>query len=155
MPDANNDDAYDYAGSGALFSAGQTLSVSASGGVVPAFGPTSVVAPPTPVLTQPAAISGMYTIATSADLPVVWTGGQPGDLFLLEGTDSSGQSYFTCTWDAAAGMATVPQPVLAGLADQPGAFLYYAQIATTNVTVDGYAISVSALPFSGGTASFQ
>ena len=146
-------DTYSYTAS-TLFSAGQTLVVSASGATVPSFGPDSVVAPGLPVLTAPAASAGAYTIATTADLTVTWTGGESGDLFFIEGVDTS-NAYFVCEWDASLGSGTVPQAVLAGLAGQSNAFLAYAQFATTTFTVGGYSISESALPYSGGTATFQ
>jgi hypothetical protein len=154
MPGASNQ--YTYTASSSMFSAGQTLTVSASGATVPAFGPESVAAPALAVLTSPAASGGAYTITTSADLAVAWTGGQAGAQLILEGTTTgTPQSYFTCTWDGALGQGTVPHAVLAGLAGQANGYLIYGQFTTTSFTSGGYSISESALPFTGGTATFQ
>ena len=100
------------------FAEGQTLTVSASGATVPAFGPQSIVAPGLALLTTPAISpdAGATSISTSADLPIAWTGGQAGDTMLLEiaGLDSSAStySYMSCSWDAAAGQGTIPAAVL-------------------------------------------
>jgi len=131
------------------------LTVSASGATVPAFGPESVIAPASVVLTAPAGSGGTYTIPTASDLSVTWTGGQPNAQILFEGVDSTGASYFSCTWDASLGSATVPHAVLTGLAGQTGGFLAYGQYTTTTFTAGAYSISVYALPYGGGTASFQ
>ena len=127
MPDSTN--AYNYTAASAMFSAGQTLTVSASGGTVPAFGPESVVAPPAPVLTAPASNGGSYTIPTSSDLTVTWTGGQAGAQVLVEGTNTgTPQDYFSCIWDGAAGQGTVPRAVLAGLAGTSNGYIIWGQI---------------------------
>jgi hypothetical protein len=158
MAAPNNFEEYVYMASGSLFSAGQTLTLVASGATVPAFGPVSVIAPPNVTLTAPAATSTGYTIATSTDLGVAWNGGRAGDQVIFEGAANpmgQTQSYFVCTWDASVGMASVPQAILAGLAGQSNGILYYGQIATTNLGVGGYMVSVNALPFGGGSANFR
>lgn len=153
-PDSSN--AYNYTAMGSMFSAGQTLTVSASGATVPAFGPESVVAPPSIVITAPTANGGTYTIPTSADLSVVWTGGQAGSQVLFEGSNTSNpQSYFTCTWDGAAGRGTVPQAVLAGLAGQTMGYLFWGQLTTRTFAAGSYSVSEVALPFGATNASFQ
>jgi hypothetical protein len=153
-PDSTN--AYNYTATGSMFSAGQTLSVSASGGTVPAFGPESVVAPSSIVITAPAASGGTYTIPTSADLSVVWTGGQAGSQVLFEGTSTSNPpSYFTCTWDGATGRGTVPQAVLAGLAGQTMGYLFWGQFTTHTFAAGSYSVSEVALPFGATNASFE
>jgi len=153
MPGTGN--SYSYT-SAATFSPGQTLTVTASGATVPAFGPESVTAPAVAVLTVPAATSGTYMISTAADLSLVWTGGQAGAQLIVEGTSSgTPQSYFTCTWDASLGQATIPHAILAGLAGQTNGYFIYGQFTTTNFTAGGYSISESALPFAGGMANYQ
>jgi hypothetical protein len=153
-PDANN--AYSYTSGAPLFAAGQTLTVSATGAIVPAFGPQSVVAPALPGLVAPAATSGSYTISTAAELGVQWTGGAAGATLVLEGTSGGGnQSYFICEWDASLGKASVPQAVISGLAGHAGAYIVYGQYKTTTFTAGAYSISEVALPYSGGTATFQ
>jgi hypothetical protein len=152
-PDADN--MYSYEAQGALFTAGQTLSVSASGATVPAFGPVSLVAPGLPILVSPANVGGTYTIPTSVDLAVAWSGGEAGAVMMLEGTLQGSLNYFECEWDASAGAGVVPQAVLAGLAGQSSAVLIYGQSTATSFTAGGYSVTEAALPFSGGTASFE
>jgi len=153
MPDSSNN--YEYEATGSLFSAGQTLTVSASGATVPAFGPISVVAPALPVLSAPAAASGTYTIPTTADLDVAWTGSSAGGEIIFEGAASDSTSYFTCVWSASLGEATVPQAMLTSLKGQTAGYLVFGQYAATNFSAGAYSISASALPYSGGTASFE
>jgi len=153
MPDSSNN--YEYEATGSLFSAGQTLTVSASGATVPAFGPISVVAPALPVLSAPVAASGTYSIPTTADLDVAWTGASDGGEIIFEGAANDSTSYFTCVWSASLGKATVPQAMLTSLAGQTTGYLVFGQYAATNFSAGAYSISASALPYSGGTASFE
>ncbi|HEY8040292.1 MAG TPA: hypothetical protein VIF15_10890, partial [Polyangiaceae bacterium] len=150
-PDATNH--YTHQVTGTVFTAGQTLTVSASGATVPAFGPHSVVAPGLVSITAP---PSPFKIPTSVDLPVAWSGGESGAVVILEGvaTASSG-SYFLCLWDASLGQAVVPQIVLSGLAGQATGYLVYGQYSTTTFVSGGYSIAESALPFTAASASFQ
>jgi len=154
-PDSSN--SYQYQASGTLFTAGQMLTVSASGATVPAFGPESIVAPPLLQLQAPSATGGTYVVHTASDLAVAWSGGQSGAQIVLEGIvqAGSGYSYFACTWDATAPeSAIVPQAMLKGLAGQSG-YLFYAQQTMTTFTAGAFPIDLFALPYSGGTANFQ
>jgi hypothetical protein len=152
-PDTTN--SYTYQSSGTLYSAGQTLTVSATGGTVPAFGPESVVAPGLPTLVAPPASTGGYTISTAADLGVQWLGGVAGATIIFEGTASNSATYFTCEWPASDGKGDVPQAVLKPLAGQTGGFLIYGQYTATTFTAGQYTVSEAALPFSGAAATFQ
>jgi hypothetical protein len=153
MPDSTN--TYTYQADGALFSAGQTLTVRGSGATVPAFGPVSIVAPGLPLLTAPSATGTTYTISTKSDMKVAWTGGAPGAQMIFEGATSTSSSYFTCVWSASLGEAVVPQAMLAPLAGQTSGYLIYGQYTATNFAAGPYSISASALPYSGATATFQ
>jgi hypothetical protein len=157
-PEAGNPGQYTYSTAGASFSEGQVLTVSSTGGIVPAFafGPLMVSAPYVATLTSPAATGGVYTITTSADLAVAWTGGVAPAQMIVEGTgtDAGANSYFLCQWDATLGSGTVPAQVLTQLAGQTG-FLVYGQLTTTNLQDDGYAISLAALQYNGGTADYH
>ncbi len=62
---------------------------------------------------------------------------------------------FLCMWDAAAGQAYVPQPMLAPLAGQSGGYLYWGQATTTTFTAGPYTIGEHALPCGLAQASFQ
>jgi hypothetical protein len=150
----SGDEEYSYSSTTNTLVPGQTFTVSASGGTVPAFGPQSVTAPALVTLTSPAAVSGNYTIATAMELGVAWTGWQAGAQMILEGASNSG-SYFLCTWDASLGEGTVPQAVLAGLAGQSSGYLAYGQYTSTAFTSGSYSISLLALPFTGATATFE
>jgi hypothetical protein len=143
---------YRYEINDSLYAAGQTLTISASGATVPAFGPLSVVAPGPVALTEPAA---PYTLDTSGDLAVAWTGGQTGATFILEGlSERTGENYFYCSWDAELGSGSVPQAVMAPLAGQNG-YVVYGQSTTTTLTAGAFSIDEVALPYSGESATFQ
>lgn len=148
---------YSYIQATDLFTAGQVLRIESTGSTVPLFGPVSVVAPGTSTLTVPAAVSGAYTIATSKDLTVAWTGGQAPAQMIVEGAGNGGgaDSYFLCQWDATAGSGTVPAAVLAAFAGQTAGFFVYGQLTTTSADAGGFALTVSALQYSGGTATFE
>jgi hypothetical protein len=121
------------------YTEGQTLTISASGSVVPAFGPVSIVAPPPIALSSPAAADGgSVTISTASDLTVIWVGGVSGDSVLVEGGASG--AGFQCTFDAATGAGTVPQAVLAALAGTGAGGLDFAQITSTSVTAGTFSI---------------
>ena len=153
MPDSTN--TYTYQANGTLFSAGQTLTVRGSGATVPAFGPVSVVAPGLPLLIVPAATGTTYTISTKSDMKVAWSGGAPGAQMIFEAASSNSTSYFTCLWSASLGEAVVPQAMLAPLAGQTSGYLIYGQYTATNFSAGVYSISASALPYTGGMATFQ
>jgi hypothetical protein len=125
-PDAGDVYAYrdPYAMTGGVdtfFMPGDTLTVSASGGVVPAFTAAPVVAPQPGTLVTPQPESGgpgfldFYAVSTSKDLAVQWSGGESGARFILQGTNMglTTAAYFECTWDASLGQGVVPQSVLA------------------------------------------
>jgi hypothetical protein len=152
-PDSSNN--YEYEDTGTIFAAGLALTVSASGGTVPAFGPVSVVAPPFLPLLSPVGDAGTYTISTSADLDVAWSGSTSGSQVIFEGAINDGSRYFTCLWDASAGKAVVPQSMLAPLANEGSAYILYGEYTQTSVQAGAYSVTVAALPYSGGTADFQ
>jgi hypothetical protein len=153
-PDPSNN--YEYEDSGTLFTAGQTLTVSATGGTVPAFGPVSIVAPALPTLLTPAAASGgTYTIGTKADLDVAWSSNTPGSQVIFEAASNDSTRYFTCLWDASVGKAVVPQSMLTPLVGEGTGYVVYGQYTSTTLQVGAYSVSVSALPYAGGTATFQ
>jgi hypothetical protein len=150
---ASGDYQYDYTGT--LFTAGQSLSVTASGATVPAFGLESVVAPPPVTMVSPADGPSGYSISLSANLPVVWSGGQPGAVLILEGVSGTGSNYFYCEWDASTGKQVVPQPVLTRLGATTSAYLVYGQYTTTNFVTGPYTIAESALVYGGDRATLQ
>jgi hypothetical protein len=148
---AYNDDSTPF------FTAGQTLTVSASGATVPAFGPQSIVAPALPVLVAPTPVSGFYRIPTSADLVVEWTGGQAGGTFTFSAVGADGAQYLSCQWPASLGHATVPQAILAPFAgtSNDGASIQYQQQVATTFTAGQYSISVTAQQYGTGQLMFE
>jgi hypothetical protein len=156
-PDPSNFNNYYYTGtSGALFQAGQTLAMSAAGGVVPAFG-ASVVAPGVTSLIAPPATNMIYSIPTSGDLAVEWAPvSSPAGVQMLfsGGVSTATGTYFECFWDASLGKAIVPQAMLAKLAGQMGGYVIYGLNTSNYVNSGGFAVAVSALQYSGATANF-
>ncbi len=148
---------YYYMASGTLFTPGQTLSVSATGGMVPAFGPEEVTVPPTVTLTAPAITAGTSTVSTSSDLTVTWTGGQSGATMTFEGGAANGVApfFFTCDWDASIGQGTVPKAVLAPFSGFPDGYFAFGQRATTTFTAGAYPISESAGMYATAGATYQ
>jgi hypothetical protein len=148
---------YQYTSSSPGFTAGQTLTVTASGATVPPFGPESVVAPMLTQLTSPAIPTDGGTtsvIPTGADLPITWSGGQAGATMLLEAAGGNGQDYTYCTWNASDGKGIVPAATLKPLSGQSG-FLVYGQYNSTSFFAGPFSISLTALPYTGGAVSFQ
>lgn len=148
--------AYQYTSSSPGFTAGQTLTVTASGAAVPAFGPVSVVAPQVTQLTTPALApdGGTTVVPTGADLVVTWSGGQPGAMMLFEAVGSNGTDYTYCSWNGSDGQGTVPAATLAPFSGQSG-YLIYGQQNTTSFSAGPYAITLQAIPYTGGPVSFQ
>jgi hypothetical protein len=142
---------YQYNSSSALYTPGEQLTVSASGGVVPAFGPVSVLAPASTTMVSPAS---PYTVSSKSNLGVQWTGGAAGNVFVLEGITQNNQTYFLCEWDAGMGKNFVPQATIAGIGAGSG-YLVYGQYASKTFTAGAYTIYDSALSYGGGTATFQ
>jgi hypothetical protein len=153
-----NPDFYAYNDDSTLFfSAGQTLTVSASGATVPAFGPESIVAAALPVLVAPTPVSGFYRIPTSADLVVEWTGGQAGGTFTFSALGADGTRYLSCEWPALLGQGTIPRAILAPFAgtSNDGASIQYQQQVATTFTAGEYTISVTAQQYGTGQLVFE
>jgi hypothetical protein len=147
------DDYYTYFATTALFSIGDSLSIIGSGGVVPAFGPVSVVVPPQVAVLSPViGDGGTLTISTAADLKWTWSGGTPGGSFFVNGNGVT--QYFKCRWDVSLGQATVPQAMLAGLAGEVGD-IDYGQETTTTFTAGEFAIEERVLPFWSYNVQYQ
>ena len=140
---------YDYTG-GPAVAAGQTLTVSTTGGAVPAFGPVAMVMPSSPTLVGPAS---PIVVSTSTDLAVTWSGGQPGATFVFQGLTATG--YFECRWDAMAGDGAVPQAILKGLGAATNATIVSGQAVRQTVDAGAYAIDVEAIATTSSSATFQ
>lgn len=147
------------------FAPGQTLSVVASGGAVPAFGPASIVAPALPTLLAPVlsapngAESLSYVLPTTTDLAVSWSGSTPGArilFWLSPGGALAANDMYTCEWPASDGQGTVPQSILAALATESpdGGYVTFGQYATTTFTVGEYSITETALQDISGPVNY-
>ena len=149
------DDSYTYEPNSSALPVGQTVTVSATGATVPAFGPLSVVVPALATMTSPVAGSTGYDFPTNADLAVTWSGGQTGATVFFEvvSQPATTNSIF-CGWDGSLGAGTVPQSILAAFAGQ-GAALYFGQINGTTFTAGAYPIWESASSYELLNASFQ
>jgi hypothetical protein len=148
--------AYQYFSSSPGFTAGQTLTVSASGATVPPFGPVSVVAPQLTQLVQPPVTTdgGTTIIPTTADLPVAWTGGQAGTTMIFEAVSNNSADYTVCSWNGSDGKDIVPVAVLKPLSGQSG-YLFYGQYNMTSFSAGPFAVTLGALPYTGSAVSFQ
>jgi hypothetical protein len=135
----------DYAYSppdGGVLSPGQTFTVSASGDVVPAWGPVSVVAPPMATLLSPV---DSTTVASTQDLPVTWSGGQPGARFGISLSPIIGFGAFVrCDWDATLGHGVIPAVALSTALPNTGVLVTQWQVTSTTVDAGGYAVTVQA-----------
>jgi hypothetical protein len=124
---------------------GATLSLSAAGDTVPAFGPLSVVVPSAISLTAPVIPVGIeFELDTKADVQVGWTNGQNGASMIFEGTTPGG--YFKCEWDATAGSGSVPASLLTSFAGTSGS-VDYGQITTTTSAASGYTVELRAVVY--------
>jgi len=134
-----------------FFIPGDTLTVSASGGVVPAFTAAPVTVPQSGTLVTPELESDnknvFYAVSTSEDLVVQWSGGEPGAQFLLQGA-GNGNASFLCTWDATLGQGVVPQSVFAPFkgVGLNGTLVWYQQRLST-FTAGEFAMEESVLQY--------
>jgi hypothetical protein len=147
---------------GTWFSAGDSLSVSATGAMVPAFGPDSITAPPLIALTAPQLAdgdAGISTIPTSTDLTLAWSGGQSGATMTLFAGAEVSFSFIDCSWDASLDTGTVPQSLLAQLAslsqNAGQGFVQYGQQSNVTFVAGPYTITQSAMLYTGATVNFQ
>lgn len=143
---------YNWMQTSPVFAGGASLSVTASGGVVPAFGPIPIAPPPPITLVTPA--PGTATISTQQDLTVSWTGGVPGAQVVVEGAGNSSGSYFLCSWDATLGKVVVPQSIVA-TNTTPMGFFAYGQTNSVFFMAGSYLIGEFALPYGTMNVAFQ
>jgi len=147
---------YSYFSSSPGYTAGQTLSVSASGATVPAFGPELIVAPALTQLTSPAlALDGGTTvIPTGADLPLTWSGGQPDATMLFEVLAMEGRTWTYCTWNGSDDHGTVPAAALKPFSGM-SAYVTYGQFSEASFYAGPFSIAITVLPFTAVSANFQ
>lgn len=143
-----SDGTYEAMTSGPLFLPGAKLGVAASGADFPGFPEQTVRAPMGIALVSPRL---PYTISTSADLAVAWTGGELGAQVIL--AFEAGAGLINCWFDAAAGQGTVPAVALDGLSGN-GSILF-GQHFSTEFAAGGHRVQLTALNDTTAPATFQ
>jgi len=100
-------------GVGRIFSAGDSITVSAAGGEIPAFS-SPVIAPSDIVVTGPSLGTSEMPIAGAQDLTFTWTGGTVGIvvLELLWNPTSTSSHAVACRFAATAGTGEIPKAQL-------------------------------------------
>jgi hypothetical protein len=118
-----------------LFDGGEHLTVSSTGGDIPAFSATVVPAGHVSI-TSPD--PNAYLLVPKADgLTVTWTGSGSGDLEIILASGVETTTSLRCLFPIAAGTGTIPASALAGLpAGTQGIFLMAAIGRTEHVVGD-------------------
>jgi hypothetical protein len=133
-----------------LFSAGESVTISATGAVVPAF-TANLVAPSLIDLQSPAVTNDTgLTLDRSADLTVVWSGGGFGTV-AVDFVDSAHTSV-GCTFPSSDGTGTIPKAALAALVPEGVGALQIDVQSTQTLMIDGWTILVyvqSSVPVNG------
>lgn len=131
-----------------LFDGGDTLTIKAAGGTVPAF-KADVITSVGVDITLPVepANKGPLPVDRTSDLLVTWNNGGPGDVFMFF-NDGLGTRVF-CTFSSAAGKGTVPKAALGALS--PNAKGSFGVGAATLKTVTAGAWSIPILVTSAST----
>lgn len=113
-----------------LWSGGETLTVSSTGGDVPAFN-GAVGAPMRVTVTSPATDVADWKLARGEDLTLTWTGGSGGEVVVLFGTMATEDpNEVECHFQASAGQGVVPTAALEMLPAGDG----YFSVASRHVT---------------------
>jgi hypothetical protein len=151
---------------GRIFEPGAVLVASASGAVVPAFSGEQVVGPSDVVLTRPAigpvdsgadsAPASGYTIDTSVDLQLTWTGGEAGTTAIVEFFSESAtvQTVMECTFDATVHQATIPKEVIATFAGVANVEYVAGAFRFTSFQAGTFATTLEAFTAYEGPAAF-
>ena len=140
-------------GTGFVYSGGETLNVAAAGDEVPAFD-ESVSAPFPIVLTEPSLVTVPIAIDRTMDFTLNWTTDEPapGDAvvtltgFEVPPEGGSRSVTLSCTFDGGTANGTIPSSALMNLpgGGATGSFSV-ATRSTTDVTTDGWTVTVNAL----------
>ncbi len=135
---------------GVLLSSGQTVSMSATGAAIPAFGPEAVKVPPLVTVASPSfANAGTTTISRASDLTVEWTGGAAGQqmTMLISLFASGGDTPYDlqCSWNASLGHGTAPAALLQMTPAGIGGTIQLGQQSTTTFTAGAHTLTESAM----------
>jgi hypothetical protein len=149
MP-AGTSSGYNASGTGMAFTAGQTVSFNATGGLVPAFA-GSVTAPEAPVATLPS------TIARGSDLVLTWNAtvmAESVQVAVVPAAPSGPQTLISCRTSAGSGSLTVSSTLLGDLATGSG-IVSLSAFNETVVTAGEHSISVTAAQGTGSTVTIM
>jgi hypothetical protein len=128
-----------------IFSGGETLTVTAVGGEVPAFA-TQVIAPSPPTLTSPSGNSSI-PVSRSQDLKFTWTGGGSGQLrFQMQVMPQSmtdSPAGLDCSWPVGDGSGAIPAAALQMMPKGSGQGVLSALSAST-VAAGAWTVQIAA-----------
>lgn len=146
-PDANGVYADVNKPGSTLWAGGETLSVQAAGGDVPAFSGT-ITAPSQLTITSPALVTGnSWPIPRSSDFAMTWTGDSAGQLTVTIRAFTNGNQHrtdATCRFAAATHAGSIPASVLGQLPAGSGAIV--ALVASDQaIAAGGWTVHVQAL----------
>lgn len=131
-------------GAESLWAGGETLTARADGKDVPAFS-ASLKAPSKISLSAPATTSGGdLTVTRSTGVTATWTGASSGVVVLYFDVATSANAFTaTCTFDVAAGTATIPASAFADFPAGEGTFDFYVKESVV-VTPPGWYVRFTA-----------
>jgi len=141
MLDPGGDNSYPtQATQTALYTMGETITVSGAGGVVPAFSGT-LTAPGKPTLTSPLPQQGKVLVDRSRAFAFTWTGGGSGDVWIT--MSANGTRSISCRFAASSGSGSIPSDVLGALPAGMGSF-GLSGLATTTKDAGDWEVTLQA-----------
>jgi hypothetical protein len=156
--DADSTGLYAASTPGALFAPGDALSVTASGGAVPAFGPLAVTAPGSIALTSPVTDGGAIDVPTGSDLAFAWTGGGIDSVATLTAAGEAADGSLVvarCSYVAITAEGVIPTQVLASLKGLSQGALDWGQANTATFDAGAWSITLLAGSYGSTPATFQ
>jgi hypothetical protein len=142
----------------ALFAPGDSLSVTASGGTVPAFGPQAVTAPGSIALTSPVTDGGAVDVPTGSDLGFAWTGGSVDSVAILTASGETADGSLVvarCSYVAITDEGVIPTQVLTAVKGLAQGTLGWAQANTATFDAGAWSITLLAGSYGSAPATFQ
>ena len=149
---------YELGTPGPLFAPGDMLTVTASGGVVPAFGPLGVMAPGAITLTSPDPGGGAVVVPTSSDFGFAWTGGSAESAAVLTASGVTGDGSVVlvrCSYVAITGEGILPSPVLAAVRGLSQGTLGWGQASLATFDAGAWSVTLLAEAYGSIPATFQ
>ena len=156
--DAGTAGLYELGTPGPLFAPGDMLTVTASGGVVPAFGPQGVTAPGALTLTSPIPDGGAVAVPTSSDFGFAWTGGSEKSAAVLTASGVTGDGSVVlvrCSYVAITGEGILPSPVLTAVRGLSQGTLGWGQANLATFDAGAWSVTLLAEAYGATPATFQ